>query len=65
MLNAIVILFIGVLVLWAVLYIIDLLPIPGDQRIRNVLKILTLLVFILWLLHGFGVLGSPAYIRFG
>lgn len=65
MLTAFLILVVGVLVLWALLYIVDLLPFAGDQRVRNVLKILVLLFFILWLLHGFGVFGSPAYIRFG
>jgi beta-lactam-binding protein with PASTA domain len=55
----VIIVLVGVL-LWALNSFI-----PMDTKIRNILNAVVVIALIVWLLQGFGVLGSIANIRIG
>ena len=64
MLTAIFWLIVLLVVLVLVLYVIDLIPLPGDPRIKSLIKALVVLMFIVILLRALGVFGGPPYLRF-
>jgi hypothetical protein len=64
MLTAIVWLIFLLIVLVLVLYAIDLVPLPGDPRLKSIIKALVVLAFIVVLLRMLGVFGGSPYLRF-
>lgn len=39
--------------------------IPMDSKIKSLLNIVAVIVVVLWLLHGFGIIGSSGEIKWG
>lgn len=39
--------------------------IPMDSKIKSILNIVVVIVVVLWLLHGFGIIGSSGEIKLG
>jgi hypothetical protein len=64
MLTAIVWLIFLLVVLVLVLYVLDLIPLPGDPRLKSIIKALVVLLFIVVLLRALGVFGGPPYLKF-
>ena len=60
LINLVIVLIVVGVLLWLVNTYI-----PMDQKIKKILNIVVVIVVVLWLLQGFGVLGSLDSIRIG
>lgn len=64
MIAAIFWLILFLIVLALVLYVVDLLPLPGDPNIKSIVKALVVLLFIVALMRAVGFFGGAPYLRF-